>query len=67
LQPREEKLIAIAPHREFWIYYSGTASFVIDELRWNSRANNKINEVMGVNVRFYLLTPKMEILFTELL
>jgi hypothetical protein len=67
LQPREKKLIAIAPHREFWIKYSDTASFVIDELRWNTRANDEIDEVVCVNVRFYLLTPEMEVFLTELL
>jgi hypothetical protein len=67
LQPRKKKLIAIAPHREFWIDDSGTASFFIDKLRWNSRANDEINEVVRVYVRFYLLTPQVEILLTELL
>jgi hypothetical protein len=67
LKPGEKKLIAIAPDRVFWIDDSGATSFIVNELRWNSCANNKINEVVSVYVRFYLLTPEMEVFLAKLL
>jgi transposase-like protein len=67
LQPRKEKLIAISPHRELWINNSGTASFVIDELRRNACANDEVNEIVSVDVRLDLLTPKMKVLLAKFL
>jgi hypothetical protein len=66
LQPRKE-LIAISPHRELWINNSGTASFVIDELRRNACANDEVNEIVSVDVRLDLLTPKMKVLLAKFL
>jgi hypothetical protein len=67
LKPRKEELIAIPPNRKLWIDDSGTASFIIGELRRNTRAYNEIDEVMSVDIRLYLLTPDVKIVFTKLL
>jgi hypothetical protein len=60
-------LIAISPRRELWINDTGTARCVVDELRRNVFANDEISEIVSVNVRLNLLTPKMEVLLSKLL
>jgi hypothetical protein len=60
-------LIAISPRRELWINDTGTARGVVDELRRNVFANDEISEIVSVNVRLNLLTPKMEVLLSKLL
>jgi hypothetical protein len=59
-------LIAIPPNRVFRIHYSGTASFIVNELRRNACANNEIGEVVSIYIRFDLLAPEMKIVLAKL-